>query len=423
MIPQPANNQYDNNSMNTTNEELHAMNRRTFIATAGTTALAATVLKPSLVWGAEANRKINIGLIGCGGRGKWIAELFHKHGGYNLVAVADYFQDRVDDVGQKYNVPAANRYTGLSAYKRLVEQKLDAVIIKSPPYFHPEQALAAVNAGKHVYLAKPIAVDVPGCLTVADAAAKATSRKLSFLVDFQTRADKWYQDAAQRVHQGELGPLILVEASYQCNLMFEGIDAQIRKDPNNTALRLRGWAVDRALSGDIITEQNIHALDVASWMVNAEPIKAFGTGGRKREFVGNCWDNFSVIFYYPNDLEVSFNSRQSGFGYDDIMCRVYGVKGMVDTHYAGKVTVRTNDHRSSNDTGNLYQDGAVTNIATFYDDVTQGRCGNPTVVPSVRSNLTTILGRTAAYTNTMVTWQEMMKKKEKLVANLKGLKA
>src|SRR5512140_365693 len=164
--------------MNTPEEETQPMNRRSFIATAGTTALAATVLKPGLVWGAEANAKINVGLIGCGGRGKWIADLFQKHGGYNFVAVADYFQDRADEAGQKFNVPAANRYTGLSGYKRLLEQKLDAVVIESPPYFHPEQAAAAVDAGKHVYLAKPVAVDVPGCRTIEASGKKATANKL-----------------------------------------------------------------------------------------------------------------------------------------------------------------------------------------------------------------------------------------------------
>lgn len=205
--------------------------------------------------------------------------------------------------------------------------------------------------------------------------------------------------------------------------MFEGLDQQVRKDPSNPELRLRAWAIDRALSGDVITEQNIHALDVASWIINAEPIRAYGTGGRTRDFIGNCWDHFAVIFYYPNDIFVSFNSRQSGFGYDDIMCRVYGTQGTVDTHYGGKVTVRTKDVRTSNDTGNLYQEGAVNNIATFYEDVTQGRCGNPTVAPSIRSNLTTILGRMAAYQGGMVTWREMMRKKEKLTPDLKGLKA
>ena len=87
--------------------------------------------------GAEANAKIDIGLIGCGGRGKWIADLFQKNGGYNLVAVADYFQDHADEAGEKFNVPAANRYTGLSGYRKLLEQKLDAVVIESTALFPP----------------------------------------------------------------------------------------------------------------------------------------------------------------------------------------------------------------------------------------------------------------------------------------------
>ncbi len=381
------------------------------------------MLKPALIGGAEANSKIDIGLIGCGGRGRWIADLFSKNGNYNIAAVADYFQDRVDQAGQQFNVPASNRYTGLYGYRKLLEQKLDAVMIESPPYFHPEQAAAAVDAGKHVYLAKPVAVDVPGCQSIEASGKKATEKKLCFLVDFQTRANKLYQDAAQRVHQGDLGKIITVEATYQCGLMFETLDQQVRKDPKNPELRLRAWAIDRALSGDVITEQNIHALDVACWMLDAAPLRAYGAGGRTREFVGNCWDHFAVVFYFPNNVLVSFNSRQAGFGYDDILCRVYGTKGTVDTHYAGKVTVKTTDFVNSGDSGNLYTDGAVTNIATFYDNVTKGDCSNSTVPTSVRSNLTTILGRMAAYKNSTVTWEQMMRAKEKLPADLKGLKA
>jgi myo-inositol 2-dehydrogenase/D-chiro-inositol 1-dehydrogenase len=109
------------------------------------------------------------------------------------VAVADYFQDHADEVGEKFKVPSANRFTGLSGYRKLLEQKLDAVVVETPPYFHPEHAAAGVEAGKHVYLAKPIAVDVPGCLTIAESGKKATAKKLCFLVDFQTRANKLYQ--------------------------------------------------------------------------------------------------------------------------------------------------------------------------------------------------------------------------------------
>jgi predicted dehydrogenase len=413
----------------TENESFHKtaagspMTRRNFIAGTGASVLAFTVLKPGLARGAEANSKINIGLIGCGGRGKWITDLFQKHGGYNVVAVSDYFQDRVDEAGAKFNVPAGQRYPGLYGYRRMLEQKLDGVVIQSPPYFHPEQAADAVAAGKHVYLAKPIAVDVPGCLTIEESSRKAAGKKLCFLVDFQTRANKLYQEAAQRVHAGELGKIGLVEATYQCSIMFENMDRDLRKDPKNPELRLRAWPIDRVLSGDIITEQNIHALDVASWMVNAQPLKAVGTGGRVRDFIGNCWDHFAVIFYYPNDVVVSFNSHQYGHAYDDIMCRVYGSKGTVDTHYAGKVTVRTTDFRNDGDSGNLYSDGTVTNIATFHDNITKGDCANATVAPSVRSNLTTILGRTAAYQNKTVTWEDMMRKKEKFTAELKGLKS
>ncbi len=119
-----------------------------------------------------------------------------------------------------------------------------------------------------------------------------------------------------------------------------GMDQLLRKDPNNPEVRLRAWGVDRVLSGDVITEQNIHALDVACWMLDAEPCAPTAPAAASANTVGNCWDHFAVIFYFPNDLVVSFNSHQSGFGYDDIMCRVYGLKGTADTHYFGNVTVK-----------------------------------------------------------------------------------
>jgi len=311
----------------------------------------------------------------------------------------------------------------LSGYKKLLEQKLDAVAIESPPYFHPEHAARAVEAGRHVYLAKPIAVDVPGCLTVEASGKQATVKKLCFLVDFQTRANKLYQEAARITHEGGLGKIVTAEANYQCGPTWDHMDKLLRDNPGNPETRLRAWGVSRTLSGDIITEQNIHALDVACWVLDAAPLRAYGTGGRTRDFVGDCWDHFSVIFYFPDDVTVSFNSHQSGFGYDDIMFRAYGLKGTADTHYFGNVTIKTTDYANSGTVESLYTSGVVTNIATFHDSITKGDCSNPTVAQSVRSNLTTILGRTAAYKNGLVTWEEMMRRPEKFVADLKGLKA
>ena len=185
---------------------------------------------------------------------------------------------------------------------------------------------------------------------------------------------------------------------------------------------MRAWGVDRALSGDIITEQNIHAIDVATWIMDNHPVRASGKGGLKSRSEGSCWDHFSVIFTFPEEVIVTFASKQFGEGYDDIICRMYGAKGTIDTHYAGSVAIRGKVPYEGGKSEHLYEEGAASNIATFYDDVTQSRFSNPTTAPSVRSNLTTILGRTAAYKHAEVTWEQLMKSKERLDPKLHGLK-
>jgi myo-inositol 2-dehydrogenase/D-chiro-inositol 1-dehydrogenase len=401
---------------------LAGLSRRQFVATTSAGMIGATLLRPGLVGGAEANSKINIGLIGCGGRGKWIADLFVKNGAYNVAAVSDYFQDRVDEAGQKFGVPAAQRFVGLNGYRKLLEQKLDAVVIQSPPYFHPQQAADAVAAGKHVYMAKPIAVDVPGCMSVEESGRKASEKKLCYLVDFQTRANAAYQRAVKHVKDGLIGKLVSGEATYVCGPTFPALAKVLQADPSNPEMQLRTWGLSRALSGDIITEQNIHALDVACWIIGADPIKAVGGGGEARGFGGTCWDHFSVTYWFPNDILLSFSSKQYGHAWDDICCRMYGLKGTIDTHYFGVVSVKGMEDGFNAKMGNLYTEGAVTNIATFAEAIRRGDYSNPTVGESVRSNLTTILGRTAAYSGREVTWTDMLKKREWLEFDLKGLK-
>ncbi|MBK9137873.1 MAG: Gfo/Idh/MocA family oxidoreductase [Verrucomicrobia bacterium] len=402
------------------------LDRRQFLIAAGAATAAAAFVGAPESRGADTGPKVDLGLIGCGGRGRWIADLFLKHGGYHLAGVYDYFADRANAAGDQFQVPAGQRYSGLYGYRKMLEQKgLDAVAIESPPFFHPMQAADAVAAGKHVYLAKPVAVDVPGCQSIADSGQAATGKKLVFLVDFQTRAHPAYQEVVGRVHRGELGRLVSLDAGYQCDTYFQTMDAEYRKSAKDAEARVRAWAIDRVLSGDVITEQNIHALDVATWFLNANPIKAHGSGGHARGFAGDCWDHYAVVFYFPDDVLVSFSAKQVGFGYDDIMCRAYGLLGTAETHYAGKVTLRTKDDAFNGDSRNLYQDGAVRNIATFHQSIAKGDFSNPTVAPSVRSNLTTILGRMAAYRRGKeeVTWTEMMNRAEKWEFPLGQLKA
>ena len=396
--------------------------RRDFLTTAAAVG-APLIVSPRTVRGSQANSKLTLGAIGCGGRGTWIADLFQKHGGYQIVAAADYFQDRVDTLGAKLQVDAKQRFTGLNGYRRVLESPVDAVVIESPPYFHPGQAAESVDAGKHVYLAKPIAVDVPGCLKVEESARKATAKKRCFLIDFQTRTDPFYREAVKRAQYGDIGRIVCGEATYICGPTWGEQAKWLKEKPGDPEMRLRAWGLDRALSGDVITEQNIHALDVATWVLDAAPLQAVGTGGQKARTAGTCWDTFSVIFTFPGDILVTFCSKQLGAGWDDICCRIYGTDGTLDTHYFADVSIRGKIPYKGGKIPSLYADGAIANIATFHESVSRGDWSNPTATPSVRSNLTTILGRTAALRHGKVTWEEMMKANEELKPELSGLRS
>jgi predicted dehydrogenase len=402
------------------------LNRRQFVASAGAAALSFTIASPNVARTYAANSKIDLGIIGCGGRGTWIAKLFKAHGGYNVVAASDYFQDRTDNLGNELSVPASQRYTGLKGYLKLLD-KVDAVAIISPPYFHPEQAAASVEAGKHVYLAKPIAVDVPGCLSIGESGKTASAKKQCFLVDFQTRVDPFYMEALRRVHKEKaLGNFSFGEATYHAGDPFTSKYQFWKDNPDGAENRLRAWGLDRVLSGDIITEQNIHTLDVMNWIMDEPPLWAVGTGGRKFRPVGTCYDTFSVLFQYPNDIGITFSSRQSnGYGTkpDGIRNRMFGTEGILETEYGGQVLIRGDHFYRGGKSPSIYKDGAVANIKTFHESIGTGDYDNPTVECSVRSNLITILGRTAAYEKRKVTWTELLANKEKLDAGLKGLKA
>ncbi len=390
--------------------------RRAFLAGAAT-ATAVTVLKPSLVFGAEANSVLDIGLIGCGGRGSWIAKLFADSGKYRWVACADYFQDKVDAVGKKYNIEPSHRYTGLSGYKRLLESKLDAVVIETPPYFHPQHASDAVDAGKHVYVAKPIAVDAPGCQTIADAGRRATEKKQVFLVDFQTRADANFRDAIGQVHKGAIGSFVMAEAWYPWAGGGRG------QPPATPEQQLRSWYYVLAISGDFIVEQSIHSLDLVTWMINADPVRARGTGGHKVRPPKSIYDHFAVTYWFPDDLVLSFSCIQSiPQVKDEIRARVFGANGVIDADYYTGVTLRGPEARVQAKVDDLYQSGTVVNINEFHDHILKGDCSNPTVLPSVRSNLTAILGREVAYRREEMTLAALVNEGKRLEPNLAGLK-
>lgn len=388
-------------------------NRRRFLHAAGATA-GLMVMDARLVRGSQANSRLELGVIGSGSRGEFIAELFEQHTNTKVVAIHDYFADRVAKLGDALKIDAARRHTGLEGYRELIAGRGDAVAVESPPYFHPEQAVAALAAGKHLYLAKPMAVDVPGCLSIVEAAQRVRG-KLSVLVDFQTRNDPVYREAAERVRRGEIGQVIGGQAYYHARP-----NKPRTKTQGTPVARVRNWLFDGPLSGDIIVEQNIHALDVANWLIGAHPIKAQGSGRRSSVAkFGDYWDQFIVTYWYPNGVTVDFGGLQFVKGYDDICARIYGTNGTVDTHYGGDVRITGDRAWPGGSTEGLYTNGAVNNIKDFHHSVINSRPLFDTVAPSADSTLTGILGRTAAYTNRTVTWDEMLAARTKVDAKLK----
>lgn len=401
------------------------ISRRHFLAQAGAGLAALSTTSLAVAQGSAANSRIRLGMIGCGKRGQWIANLFAQHGGYEIVGLADYFEAAVTSALEKLKLPATTpTFTGLQcAEKMIAHGGLDAVAIISPPYFHPTQAQAAVAAGLNVYLAKPVAVDVPGCQSITASSAAARAKGKVFHVDFQTRTNEFFIEAIRRVHAGAIGNLCFGEASYHDGRLA------LKAPPGSAEARLHNWVFDQALSGDIIVEQNIHALDVMSWIMrDSPPARCTGTGGRRvRLDVGNAWDHFALVYEYPKQVGVTFSSRQfDAHGTPGgILNRMFGSTGTLMTAYGGDVLIRggADTFYRGGKTNGIYQEGAVANIRAFHEHVMRKDTSNATVAPSVTSNLVAIMGRMAAYDGRSVTWQDVLASTKTAQPDLSGLKA
>lgn len=399
-----------------------AVRRRDFVAGAVTAAATATLVRPSAVRGDSANAKLEIGVIGQGGRGRWISGLFAQHPGYKIVAVADYFPHVANAGGDSLGVDKNRRYSGLLAYQRLIDSKVDAVVLETPPWVFPEHARAALAAGCHVYMAKPVACDVPGCLAIAELGKKATQNKKVFLVDFQIRTDPNWQECVKRAHAGALGKIALVASHY----FDEGWpDPPKTKDISSRFTNLI-WVNDVDLGGGMLVNAGIHAIDGSLWLLGDKPpVSAVGASRRGRKNpVGDSHDVFSVTYEFAGGAVLNhigehvLNNNAEPF----CGCFAYGQGAYVQGEYNGKTWLRGGPQGFKGDTvQNLYADGAKCNIATFHKSITGGIYDNPTVEPSVNSTLTCILGREAGLTGAKVTWNDMLRAAKKIEVDTNGL--
>jgi len=363
-----------------------------------------------------------VGLVGCGGRGSWIARLFQQHGGYEFVAVADYFQAVADRCGTALGVDKTRRFAGLSGYKKVLDTGVEAMVLQVPPYFLPEHARAAVEAGRHVYMAKPVAVDAPGCLQILALGKQATARQRCLRVDYQMPTHPHNIEVAKRVRDGALGPLAFAATFGYCR----GFSDPPKQATIENRLRRLVWVNDVALSGDFITNYDIHAIDAALWVLGRRPVAAAGASRICRPNPhGDSRDVCSVLFEFDDGLFLNHTAqglRNNATGTLD--CHLYGLKANARLSYWGKAYVRGGTkHYGGGQVRNLYETGARHNIAAFHRNVAAGRFDNPTVPRAVDGALTCILGREAAARRRRLTMDALLRENRRLEVDLTGLKA
>lgn len=373
------------------------------------------------------DRKIRAGLIGCGGRGSKIAGLMMEFGGYELSAVADYFQERADKAGDAHGVPGGKRFSGLSGFRRVMESGVEAVILETPPFFFPEHASAAVEAGLHVYMAKPVAVDVPGTLRIGELGRKATAKKRVLFVDYQIPTEPHNIEVARRVRDGALGKMQMVISSG-----FKKGNPGFKDKPLGETIEDRLtdliWVNDDVLGGGYTVNYDIHAIDGVIWVLGKRPAAAAGYGGRfRQEAHGDSLDTSFVTLRFEDGVlwnHASITHRLNGWGPEDSLAAEFlGEAAAARISYWGKAYVRGGTmHFPGGEVAGLYDNGIRRNLSAFYDRVIAGDCGNETARRSVDCTLASILVREVARRGEPLTIEALIRENRRLELNLKGLK-
>ncbi|HET9177727.1 MAG TPA: Gfo/Idh/MocA family oxidoreductase [Terriglobia bacterium] len=412
--------------------------RREFMGTAAAAA-SFMIMAPQLVRGTEANSTLRVGLLGCGGRGTADAQYTIETGKARLVALADIFQDQLDKAKahfdkfqQSKGYAAIDRklmFKGPMAYQQIANSKdVDVVIITTPPFFHPQHLAEVVTAGKHVYCEKPVAVDPAGCISVLDSGRRAEGR-LSLEVGFQLRNAPPYVEQVKRIHSGALGDIVSGAGHY-----FSGyIDRPSWPGASPDEHRLRNWVHYRTLSGDIIVEQNIHVIDVCNWVLQGHPIKASASGSKlHRPDPGDCYNNYSVVFEYPNRVSMTFGSTQFNKGWWDVGWQFFGTKGVSETHYNGPVAIYGENAWKYGEASSEAGGGKFSAAGVFHGNLDQADPEKKkSFVESILNNqfhnqaqqgvesaLSCMMGRRAAYTGEEVSYEQMANSGEKWAVDI-----
>jgi myo-inositol 2-dehydrogenase/D-chiro-inositol 1-dehydrogenase len=373
------------------------------------------VVVPEFLSAAPDGEPIRAGVVGCGGRGSGAAINFLDAGpNLSIVAVADVFQDRVDGIRTKLmeekgvTLDDSNCFVGFDAYKKLLESDVDLVILATPPYFRPEHFQACVEARKHVFMEKPVAVDPVGARSVMATSKQAEAAGLCVVTGTQRRHSWNYNNVLARVRAGMIGDIVASNVYWnQSKLWYR------ENQPGWTEMEfmLRDWVNWTWLSGDHIVEQHIHNIDVSNWFTGKVPVSAVGVGSRQRRVTGDCYDNFSVDFVYEENVHMHSMCRQIDDCANNVSELLRGTKGYTD---CGRIIMNHSGETLYEFIAPMDEQGETTQVNDYVQEhidlVTAIRTGKQIVEAeeTARTCLTAIMGRESAYTGREITWDEMM---------------
>lgn len=373
--------------------------------------------------GADANNQdtLKIGLVGCGGRGTGAAEQALS-ADYNskLHAVADVFPEKADasialldkKLPGRVDVAPERKFIGLDGYKKLLEI-CDVVILATPPGFRPMMLEAAVDAGKHIFCEKPMAVDVAGYKRAAAAVEKAKEKKLNIVAGFCWRRSQSRREAMGKVLNGEIGKVIAISSCYHTGPVKPMVEASARKPEwSDVEWQIRNWYNFSWLSGDSLVEQAVHSVDKLGWaMEDKNPISCVATGGRQIPSEGgNIFDHFAVAYEFPGNIICNMGSRQIKGCYNETSDYIRGEKGVLVIGKGDKPFIEGEQRwRFRGDEKNMYQ----IEHDEFFDAIRTGKTINDGDW-MLHSTLLAIMGRTAAYTGKQVKWEDFIKSDQDL---------
>ena len=396
-------------------------------AAAGSLAIPAAITSRAFAAGSD---EVKVGLIGCGGRGSGAAAQSLSTGkNVTLWAMADAFGDRLENslsslsrgragaskvepgqgFGKAVSVPAERRFVGLDAYRRIMDSGIDLVILTGPPGYRPLHFERAVEAGKHVFMEKPLATDANGVRRILAAAGKASESSLKVGVGLQRHHQATYLEAIRRIHEGEIGRIVSMRCFWNGGPPAK--TALPREDMTELQYQVRNWYFFDWLSGDHICEQHIHNLDVCNWVKGAQPMTAEGLGGRQvrtdKRF-GNIYDHHAVLYTYADGTRMHSYCRQMRGCKNLVAEQIEGTEGTADlgtstcslTSHGGK-SIWASPRKQSKDYISPYQ--VEWNV--MIDAILSDRPHNETEYGAL-STMTAIMGRLATYSGQLIAWDD-----------------